>query len=327
MKTSLQSLLLHDHVYPSRQQAEYLRNPFTPFHSVEVRPPRQGKIPAVPVEFIKGITELQTKWFGVKNTSPLATFEIRRSTPGKLRFQFSVPTKRLERKVRTHLTTQIPGIEFKTGVNGLPVTTEDSLGGGLLTTGRKDWYPLETEFSNPPVNSVVSALHRHAMQDTKFVVQILFQPVIGKPLRRWYWRRRAYQRIGYLRKEKEKLWGSRPPTPREKTQANKVEDKAGTNRFHTSIRFAVIGAGEYTQSRVKEVSGGFNIFENPETGQYLNTSTVRTLRKPRLFHFSKAVAERQLQGWSNQFQTTARELAGLVSTPNRTQENIQYSEP
>jgi hypothetical protein len=312
---------------PLEEEVEQLQAPRTGFYTVEVRPPKREKIPSVPTEFVKGVTELQSKWFGVKNTSPVTSFEIRRSHPDKLRFQFSVPTKRLERKLRTHLTNQVPGVRFNEGVSGIPVTSEDTVGGGLLTTGREDWYPLQHDYKNPPNNSVASALHRHAMRDTKFLIQILFQPVIGKPLRRWYWRKRAYQRIGYLRKEKEKLWGSRNATPREKRQANAIEDKAGTNRFHTSIRFLVIGAGEYTQSRVKEISGGYNTFENPETGQYLNTNTVKSLRRSQLLDFTQAVRDREFNGWSRSFQTSNPELASLVSLPNTRQENITKAEP
>jgi hypothetical protein len=319
--------LLNYTATPTEEQAEQLRNPGKRFHTIEVRPPKNSDTPAVPEGFVKTITELQSKWLGLKNTSPITAFEIRRSTPDKVRFQFSTPTIRLERKLRTHLTDQLPGVKFKDGVRGIPVTEEDTIGGGLLTTGRKDWYPLQREFKDPPINSVVSALHRHAMQDTQFLIQILFQPVIGKPLRRWYWRRRAYQRIGYLRKEKEKLWGSRNATPREKRQADAIEDKAGTNRFHTSIRFLVIGADEHTRSRVKELSGGFNTFENPDTGQYLNTKTIKTLRESRILDFAEAVAERRFKGWGRTFQTSTRELAALVSLPNTPQENIRFSNP
>ena len=176
---------------PLEEEVEQLQAPRTGFYTVEVRPPKREKIPSVPTEFVKGVTELQSKWFGVKNTSPVTSFEIRRSHPDKLRFQFSVPTKRLERKLRTHLTNQVPGVRFNEGVSGLPVTSEDTVGGGLLTTGREDWYPLQHDYNDPPNNSVASVLHRHAMRDTKFLIQILFQPVVGKPLRRWYWRKRA----------------------------------------------------------------------------------------------------------------------------------------
>ena len=312
---------------PTEEEAEKLRQPRKQFHSIEVRTPRNGDVPAVPVNLVKAVTELQSKYFGLVNTSPVAAFEIRRTHPDKIKFQFATPTIRLERKLRTHLTNQVPGIRFEDGVRGIPVTTEDTIGRGILTTGRRDWYPLKHEFKDPPVNSVVSSLHRHAMRDTKFIVQILFQPVIGKPLRRWYWRKRAYQRIGYLRKEKEKLWGSRNPTPREKRQADAIEDKAGTNRFHTSIRFLVIGADDYTQSRVKELSGGYNTFENPDTGQYLDTVTVKSLRESRILDFAETVAHRRFGSWSHSLQTSVPELAALLSLPNIQQENITQAEP
>ncbi|MCU4753442.1 hypothetical protein OB919_15870 [Halobacteria archaeon AArc-curdl1] len=165
------------------------------------------------------------------------------------------------------------------------------------------------------------------MQDTKIVVQVLFQPSVGRPLRSWWWTRRAYKRIGYLRKEKEKLWGSRSPTPREKRQANAIEAKAGNNRFHTVIRFVVIGAGEYTRSRVKELSGAFNVYENPETGQYFDTVTVQSLWEGRIVDFCRSVADREFDSWALKFQTGVPELAALVSIPNRQQENISYAQP
>ena len=320
-------LFLHTTATPTEEQAEQLQKPSEQFHTIEIRPPKRRDIPPVPENLVKCITELQTKWFGLKNTSPITAFEIRRTSPEKIRFQISTPTIRLERKLRTHLTNQIPGIKFEEGENGIPVTAEESIGGGILTTGQKDWYPLKHEFDQPPANSIVSTLHRHAMRDTQFVLQILFQPVAGKPLRRWYWRRRAYQRIGYLRKEKEKLWGSRNATPREKQQADAIENKAGTNRFHTTIRFAIIGADDYTQSRVKELSGGFNIFDNPDTGQYLDIVTVKTLRESRILDFADAVANRRFRSWSHSFQTTVPELASLISVPSNQQENIVNAQP
>lgn len=319
--------LLNYTTTPTEEEAKKLRQPRKRFHTIEVKPPRNKDIPEVPVNLVKAITELQSKWMGLLNTSPVAAFEIRRSHPDNIKFQFSTPTIRLERKLRTHLTNQVPGIRFEDGVHGIPVTSEDSVGGGILTTGRRDWYPLKHEFKDPPVNSVVSSLHRHAMRNTKFIVQILFQPVIGKPLRRWYWRRRAFQRIGYLRKEKEKLWGSRNPTPREKRQADAIEQKAGTNRFHTTIRFLVIGADEYTQSRVKELSGGYNTFENPDTGQYLDTVTVKSLREKRILDYAETVARRRFGSWSHSFQTSVPELASLLSLPSIEQENITQAEP
>lgn len=78
---------------------------------------------------------------------------------------------------------------------------------------------------------------------------------------------------------------------------------------------------------MKEVSGGFNTFENPETGQYLNTKTVKTLRRSQLFDFTRAVRDREFNGWSRSFQTSVPELASLVSLPNTRQKNITKAEP
>lgn len=324
---SLLDSFLHYTATPTEDEAEYLQNPWIQDYVFEAKAPRNRDVPAVPENLVKTVTELQSKWLGLRNISPVIGFEIRRTHPDNIKIQFSTPTKRLERKLRTHLTNQCPTIRFSDGVHGIPVTSEDTVGGGILTTGRRDWYPLKHEFNDPPINSVVSSLHRHAMRETKFVIQVLFQPVIGKPLRRWYWRHRSYQRIGYLRKEKEKLWGSRNPTPREKQQADSIEGKAGTNRYHTSIRFLIAGAGEYTQSRVKELSGGYNTFENPETGQYLDTVTVKSLRKNRILDFAEAVANRRLGSWSHSFQTSVPELAALLSLPSIEQENIVSAKP
>lgn len=310
----------------TEKQAENLQRPRGEYYTVEVRPPRDGDVPETLGNFVRGIQEMQSTWLGIWNTSPVSAFEIRREA-GTLSFQFSVPTRRLERKIRTHLANQIQGAEFLEGSDGLPVSTDSMVGGGLLTLGRRDWYPLRTEFDEPPANSIAASLHRHAFRDTDVVIQVLFQPVLGDPVSRWWWRRRAYQRRNYLKKEKEKIWGSRKATKRERQQANAVENKAGTNRFYTAIRILVVGAGEYTPSRVKELAGGFNVFESSETGQYLDAVTVTPLRKKRILSFCQAVRDRRFGDWSRRFQATVDELAALVSIPNRTQENIRYSQP
>jgi len=324
---SLRNRLYSDHITVEEEQAERLSYSSETWYNVEVRPPKDEDIPATLREFAAGIRELQTKWLKLRNASPVIAFEIRRSRPDKLRFQFSVPTKRLERKVRTQLSNQVPGVEFGNGVEGLPVGEESTSGGGYLTAGRRDWYPFRQDFDGPPINSLVSTFHRHAMQNTSFVVQVLFKPVVGERLQRWLWKKQAYQQIRYLKKEKEKLWGSRSPTKREKRQADAIEAKAGNSRFHTSIRFAVIGAEEYTKSRVKELAGAFNTYENPETGQYLDTVTVEALREQRIFDFLQAVADRKYAGWGQKFQSSLDELAAFVSLPSVNRENIQFAEP
>ena len=316
-----------DHITFDEEQASQLSYSKGTWYNVEVRPPKDENIPATLREFAAGIRELQTKWLKLRNASPVIAFEIRRHTPEKLQFQFSTPTKRLERKIRTQLSNQVLGVEFGDGVEGLPVGEESTAGGGFLTAGRRDWYPFRQDFDSPPVNSLVSTFHRHAMQNTSFVVQVLFKPVVGERMQRWLWKKQAYRQIRYLKKEKEQLWGYRSPTKREKRQADAIEAKAGNSRFHTTIRFAVIGAEEYTKSRVKELSGAYNTYENPETGQYLDTVTVEALREQRISDFLQAVADRKYAGWGRRFQASLDELAAFVSLPSVDRENIQFAEP
>jgi len=311
----------------SEEQAELLSYNTGEWYTTSITNIPDSKLPESLTATVRGMMELQTKWLGFGNASPVISYEIRRPTSDNLEFQYSLPTKRLERKLRTQLTNEIPDLKFKHGTDGLPVTEDDSVGGAILTTGRRDWYPLRTEFDFPPINSLASTLHRHAMQNTRFVIQVLFQPVIGNPVKNWWRTRRTYQHIGFLRKEKEKLWGGRPPTPREKQQANAIEDKAGTRRFHTTIRILIIGAKDYTPRRVKETAGGFNIFESPDTGQYLNTSTIRSPLHSRIYSFAKTVNNRRFGAWHRSFQASIPELAALISLPDRNQRNIHNTQP
>jgi len=297
-------------------------------YPVEVRSPWDENVPATLETFLQAFREMHSKWLGLVNKSPVVAFEIRRSTPGSLRFQYIVPTKRLERKLRTQLTNQAPKIGFATGETGIPVSEGDSVGGGVLTPGRKDCYPFQTQFNEPPINAVASILHRHAMQDTRFVIQLLFKPVVGEPVRDWWWRRNAFQRISYLKKDKAGAlpWHDRSATSRERSQADMIEAKAGASNYKTCIRFLVIGADSHTSSRVKELSGGFNVFENPETGQYFDTVTVSHFREKPFLNFAEAVADKRFDG-APQFRTSTRELAALVSVPSIKQKNINYSQP
>jgi len=310
----------------SEEQADQLAQPTCGTRAIRVKPAYRSDHPAALDEFVKGIRELKAGWFGLWNKSPVAAFEIRRPTPDDLRFQFSVPTERMERKVRSHLASEIPGVGFEEGVDSLPVSTSEAVGGGLITPGRRDWYPLQTEFDQPPTNNLAGALHRHAFPSDKVVVQILFQPVTGDPVSQWWRSRRTYQRIGYLRKEKEKLWNSRAPTPREKRQANAVERKAGTARFHVSIRLLLINSKEYTPSRIMELAGAFNTYENADTGQYLNTVTISTLES-RIFDFVKTIKQRKFGRWHRRFQASTPELAAILAVPDREQDNISTANP
>jgi len=319
-------LFLPNHTQLEEEEAERLQKPHTQPYTVEARPPRQKDLPGALEEFIRGIHEFQTKWLGLRNISPGIVYEIRR-TGSQLQFQYSAPNKRVERKIRTHLNQEIPGIQLVDGTNGLPVSEEMSIGGGLLTPGRGPWYPLKTGHASPPINSLASTLHHHAMQDTTVVVQILLQPVTGRPVRNWLWRKQARLEARNLRKEKEKLWGSVKPSKREKKKADLIEQKVDNTRFHTTIRFLIAGAGEYTASRVKELAGAFNAYESLETDQYLNASTIRSLRRSQFLNFAKAVADRQPRAWTSGLHTTLREAAALVTLPDHTQENIQYAQP
>lgn len=298
-------------------------------YTVEVMPPRAGDLPASLDRFVKGITEYETAWFGLQNRSPVSAYELRRPTPERLHLQFSVPSARLERKVRSQLAENVPGVGFAPGEDGLPITAGDTLGGGVLTTARQDWFPLRTDFDVPPINSVVSLLHRHAMPDSRILVQVVFQPVARRSIANWWWTRQARRTAQALRRDRaaQQAPPQRPATPRERTQATRVEAKAASARFTTGIRILIVGAGEATLSRVKEVTGGFNVFEDPATGQYLKTRYLRTVRTSRLLRFAAAVRDRAFRGWALPFQTSPPELAALVSLPDLDQENITTAQP
>jgi hypothetical protein len=298
-------------------------------YTVEVLPPYDD-VPATVERFIKGITEYSTAYFGLNNRSPTITYEIRRVDPERLQFLFSAPTRRLVRKIRTQLVENAPGTRFKEGDTGLPVSEGDSIGGGMLTLGRSDWYPLRTDFDTPPINALARILHPDAMRDSRVIIQILARPVARRTVSNRWWTRHAESDRDYLRKEKQKgiiRRRERPATPREKTQADRIDHKVGAPRFKTGIRFLVIGAANYTPSRVKELSAGFNIFENPDTGQYFKTKTMRTLRKSRLKPFAEAVRSQELRGWCLPFQLGVEELAALFSIPSIQSPNISYAQP
>lgn len=165
------------------------------------------------------------------------------------------------------------------------------------------------------------------MQNTKFVIQILFQPIAAKTLRNWWWRRQAVHQRNYLKKEKQGIWGTTQPTRREKRQAHSIDEKLGNARYWTTIRFLIINAKDYTSSRIKELAGGFNRFENPETNQYFNTVTFQPFLSKRLLDYAETVRNREFGGWSRKFRATQNELASLVSLPDRKQSNISNSTP
>jgi len=319
--------LRNQYIELSEDEAGKLSAPSTGRYVVEIRPPWNKDIPATLDSALQKLLELQTKWFKFWNVSPVTSFEIHRFHPDSVRLQYTVPTKRLERKLRTGLSTAIPEIGFDEGSLSVPVSEDASVGGGMLKLGRMDYYPLNTDHSEPPNNDVVSSLHRDAMQDTRFLIQVLFKPVAGRSLGTWWNRKSAYRRRNYLRKNKESLTHSRSATPREKKQADRIESKAGNPQFHTSIRFLVAGAGEFTASRVKELAGGYNRFESSLTGQYLDTVTLRSIRRKPFKRFIRSVTERRFDGWNLKSRLSLPELAAVVSLPDIQQKNICYSKP
>lgn len=316
----------HETVTTTEADVETLTATPYPGRIIELVLPCDGVPPTLP-RFVRTIRELQTARLGTKNVSPRIAFELHRPSPGDLRLQYCVPTRRLERKVRLQLADAIPNIRYREGTATLPVGPEDTIGGGFLVPGRDDWYPFRTEYADSPMNAVVAALHRHAMQDTRFVIQCVFQPVTGQPLRQWWWTRRAYKQLSYLRKEKEGLWGGRSATPREKRQATRIEAKAGNPLLWCSLRVLVIGAGEYTGSRLREIAGAFNVFEDPETSQYLGAESVTPLRRTDMLRFYRAAKAREYRSWSRKFRVSTDELAGLVSLPSTRMQNLEQAAP
>jgi hypothetical protein len=313
-------------VTPTESQVRQLRTTADTWHTVELHPP-ETDLPAALPELIDGIREKQTKWMGVRNTSPVIAFELRRPRDDRLRLQVAVPTKRLERKLRTQLAYAVPNVGFDTpGTDGLPVTTDTTIGGGWLTTTRRDWHRLRTDHDTPPMSSVVSGLHRHAMRDIQVVIQLLFRAVAGHRLRRRYRRWQADREIGYLRGKKERLWGRRPATAGERHQATAIEETIRQPQFDVSLRLLVIGAGDHTRNRIKELTGGFNTFDNHATGQSLRTIPARSIRTQPVVRFCNAVVDRQFER-RYQFRLSRDELAAFVALPSHHQQNIQYAQP
>lgn len=292
--------------------------------TVEVFPPSDTELPATVERFMRAVTEYQTKLVGIRNTSPTIAYEFQRFQPERLRLQFAVPNARLERKLRTHLQEQIPDIWVEEGVNEIPVREGDTAGVGVLSLRRKEVYPLRTEFETPPTNSVVTSLHQDAMPGNRVLVQLLFKPITGRPIQRRLWQRKADRESRNLRSRKVGFlpWNDRDATPIERSQANQVDSKAGSPRFNVSIRILVIGAGKYTPDRVKEISGGFNIFANIKTGQGFQTKTLRSLRDKKILNLITKIKQRRL---GQHFQLSTNELAGLTSIPDREQKNIEKS--
>lgn len=293
---------------------------------VVVRPPRTGDIPSKLSYTVDAVFDLSTSWFGLVNTSPIVSYELVRNQPETLKIQFTLPNDRLERAIRTHLPLDTPQAKMTDGSAALPVEAGDVIGGGYLSLGRRDWYPQRTEFNEPAINSVVASLHRHILRGTKFVVQVIWKPsIVGRPFRRYWWRKKGYRRVGFLRREKHRVTYQREATPRERRQADAIEDKLGSRRYRVAIRFLVIGS-EHVMGRVKELSQAFSTFENQETGQFFDTTTVKSWRRRHIVRFAEIVWQRQF-GRSSTFQLSRSELSSLVGVPSLDQANIRETLP
>ncbi|MFC4359279.1 hypothetical protein ACFO0N_15135 [Halobium salinum] len=311
----------------SEEQAQQLQHSNKGWYSIQVRPPRETP-PARLDSVIRGATEASTKWFGLRNASPVIAYEIRRHRPGQLQFQFSTPSVRLDRKLRNHLTDAASTTEIQeSSTNGLPVFEDETIGVGQAELLRRDWNPLETDFDSPPVNKLVGSLHQNAMQDTKFVVQLLFQPVAGHPVRRRWSRREAFNRGRKLRNKKQLLVGERTATPLEKKRAKLLEEKAAGPLYNVRLRVVAIGAGEYTGSRIRELAGCFNQYNHSESRQKLGVKRFKSVRSVSIFRLLKAVRDRQLSDLDAGFRASVEEVGALASLPDRSQSNIVEARP
>ena len=297
-------------------RAERLRHPIAGDYTVGVYPPRRGDTTPVLTQLAKQLRSARTGLFGLRNQSPVIAYELRRPRPDRLGLQLAVPSKRVERTYRTQLPLHVDRVQFTDGTDGLPVTAEDSIGGAVWTTTKPWPYPLRTTFQAPPINSVVATLHRHAMQNTRFVLQILAQPIAGR-LRHWWGRKIAGWTRDELRTEQEGVVRSRQPTRYEREQANAVDTKSRQPHWQVSIRLVVINGDEYTLSRAAEIGSAFSMYENAESGQRLRMQPLKVVRRSEIRRFAQAVAERRFGSSAAAFRVTDQELGALLSVPIR----------
>ena len=298
--------------------ADQLRRPYNQDYTVNIHPPRRGDVHPTQTPVVKHLRSTRTAFLGFGNRSPVIAYELHRPQPDSLRLQIAVPSKRLERGYRTQLPQYADGVRFEDGSDGLPVSEEDSIGGATWTTTRSWPYPLRTSFQAPPLNSVVATLHRHAMRDTRFVLQILAQPVAGH-LRRYWGRKVAGWTRDELRTEQEGVVRSRQPTRYEREQAAAVDTKSRQPQWKVSIRLVVIGGEDYTLSRAAEVGSAFSMFGNEESGQRLRMQPLKVVRRSEIKRFAQAVANRSFGGSSAAFRVTDEELGALLSVPVRSE--------
>jgi hypothetical protein len=133
--------------------------------------------------------------------------------------------------------------------------------------------------------------------------------------------------MNYLRKEKESLWGSHGPTSKERARADAIENKMGETQFRAAIRVLIVGAGERTPARMKEIAGAFNAFEHPETGQGFTFSIAKSLREHRIQAFVEAMHRRDLAAYTLPFRLSTPEIAGVAALPDREQQNLVRATP
>lgn len=317
-----------DHLTVDAATAERLRHPATAGPTIAIQPPRADSVPATLPEVFQSLRETRTGLLGLGNRSPVIAYELRRQTTDTLRLQVSVPTNRLERTVRTQLQSRLPAIGFAPGSDGLPVAEGTAVAGATLSPAKAAYYPLRTEFPVPPMTHIAAALHRHAMQETEVVLQVLAQPIAGQPVRNWLHRLQGGKQMDYLTKEKEQLWGTRSPTQLEREQARQIEQKITQPQWRTSIRVLVMRPTEaYLASRIQEVANTVRIFERAASGQRLSTRHIEPLRTSELTRFVESVADRRFGTSSDAFRTSTAELAAVLSIPSRGQENLQHAPP
>lgn len=301
-------------VHANVDLATRLHHPFTGDRTIGVQPPRRGDTTPVLTQVAKHLRSSRTGLLGLRNRSPVIAYELCRPQPDSLRLQLAVPSKRVERIYRTQLPLNVDRVRFRDGTDGLPVEAGQSIGGAVWTTTRSWPYPLRTSFQAPPLNSVVAALHRHAMQRTRFMLQILAQPVAGR-LRQWWGRKTAAWTRDELRTEQEGMVRSRQPTRYEREQAADVDRKSRVPHWRVSIRLVVIGGNDLTLSRAAEVGSAFSMYDNPETGQRLRMQPLKVIRRGEIKRFAKAVALRRFGHSSAAFRVTDAELGALLSVP------------
>lgn len=307
-------------------QAASLAQPVSELYPVKVALPYDREAPATLSGVVQAVTEVQTGLGGVHNQSHTFAFEIRRPTPEELRVQFVFPRARLGRKARLALKTHVPTASVSDGTSGLPIHADDSLGGGFLRPRRPDWVPVKTSFTSPPTNHLIAALHPDAMPDTRFVVQVLVQPVAGRSLRQWRWQCQARQRARFLRQRRNENKTSSARSQVARETAHAIDEKRTSRRFWTAIRIVIIGANKATRARLTELKGAFNHYETPTPRQYFEAIPLRSLQTKRFLRFGRAVAHLSFAE-SLRFQATTEEVGAFIAIPTNDQRNLEVGKP